>query len=74
MAKKSEAIQLPSERDIKIVLDNAFSAPQANCAMAQQTLAAITAVDAFFRQMRSQAAGAIPQASANAAGSPSPQA
>jgi hypothetical protein len=81
MAKKQPALKLPSEKSIALVLNMAYSAPQANCEVAQQTVAAIREVEAFFRGLYSPASaraaadgGVSPQASAMADGKPSSQA
>ncbi len=71
---KPPALKPPSMQSIDLVIQNAYNCPQASCHAAQQTIAAINEVSAFFRellQIKSQPV--MPQAAATDAGKPSAQ-
>ncbi len=85
MANEIAALTPPSQNAFNTVLRAAYNSPTPNLDVAQQNLAAIREVDAFFRQVypppaqpqinsQTGAAGSIPQAPASAEGKPVSQA
>ncbi len=49
--EKPKAPKPPSAEVIELVLNSAYSAPQANCKTAQDTLAALVQVDNYFKAL-----------------------
>lgn len=85
MTKKSAALAPPSQNAFRTVLQAAYNSPTPNLDVAQQNLAAIREVDAFFQQVypppaqpqinsQTVSASNMPQAPASADGKPSSQA